>query len=439
MRSHRQNRATLFVCLLTFLGVGCDVGNRPTPGRDGGGGLDTGVRTPDTGTPRVDSGPPIDPFDPGSACGASTIPTEQVPGSLLIVFDKSGSMDTEVGGSTRWDLATGAINNVLTSTPDDLSAGLLLFPNSGDCSIEATPDVPIAPLTTSRAAIQGRLSSAGPGGGTPAFAALLAGYDYLDTLTGPGQRGIVLVSDGGEGCDFDMADEVFARVESERVSKNRLTFAVGLDFADNNLSTIAFNGGTARNDTCLPACTSGSCLEESDCMGAATCVQPLAGETGFCSCSTTADCVDPQTCMPPIITIPCTGLPPGLCAAANANRCVGDADCCHYNAAAGDFRADFEEALEDIARRLLDSCVFEVPRGTDPASFDPTLVNVGVTFEGEERNVLSRSSDGSTDSWNYTDGTNESLIIQGPICDRILEGSAPANVEIVLGCPTILI
>ena len=69
--------------------------------------------------------------------------------------------------------------------------------------------------------------------------------------------------------------------------------------------------------------------------------------------------------------------------------------------------------------------------------FDPGLVNVGVTFEGEDRTVLRRSSDPAVDSWNYVDDTHESILIQGDICDRLLDGSAV--VEIVLGCPTILI
>lgn len=378
-----------------------------------------------------------DPFDPDNACGASTIPTTRIPGSLLIVFDRSGSMSDTVGsGGTRWDLATAGMNTVLGGISDELNAGLMLFPGDGNCGVNATPEVPVAPLSTSRAMISSTLAGTGPGGNTPAFAALLAGYDYLDTLTGPGQRGIVLVSDGGESCDFENRDTVFARVQTEHDTKSRLTFAVGLDYADNNLSTIAFNGGTPRNTTCLPMCTSGSCLTDADC-GGASCVTPVAGVAGFCSCRDSGDCVAPQTCESPAITIPCFGLPPEFCAAINADRCEGDADCCHYNAAAADFQAQFEAALDEIARRLLDSCVFDLPRGADPSMFDPTQVNVGVTFSGEDRQVLGRSTDDSVDSWDFTSDAHESIIIQGPICDRLLTGSA--DVQIVLGCPTILI
>lgn len=438
-----MKKTTLALAVLV-LAIGCDA-QRPPAGRDGGGGggnadgstMMSDARVP----PRIDAGR-YDPFDPRNACGVSTIPTERVPGSLLIVFDRSGSMSDPPGGGSsgpsKWELARTAINNVLASVSDELSAGLMLFPSDGDCGVPSTPNVPVAPLSTSRAQIASALASTGPGGNTPAFDALLAGYEHLNTLTTPGQRGVVLVTDGGETCSLDQRDAVLARVRTEHDANNRLTFAVGLSYADNNLSTIAYNGGTPRSSTCMPTCTSDSCLNDADC-GGAPCVTLVPGVAGFCSCRNDSDCVGMQTCEPPPIGHLCLPMfPPGFCDALHANRCEGPTDCCHYNAAASDFQAQFEDALSEIARRLLDSCVFDVPRGTDPSMFDPALVNVGVTFEGEMRTVLPRSSDRSMDSWDYTDSSYETLVIQGPICERLL-GGEPAVVEIVLGCPTILI
>ena len=422
--------AVLSVIVFAFVACGDD--DRPGGPRDGGG-IDSNVDGDLPDIPGTDGGE-FDPFDPENACGLSTIETERVPGSLLIVFDRSGSMDSEVGGSTRWDLAVAGINSVLASVSDELNAGLMLFSSDGDCDVNAAPQVPIAPLSTSRSMISSTLSSSSPSGNTPSYAALERGYDYLDTLESPGQRGLVLVSDGGESCEFERRDEVMLRVQNEHDAKGRLTFAVGLDFANNDLSTVAFNGGTPRTPDCLPMCTSGSCLNESDC-GGAPCVQPIMGEPGFCSCENDSQCVMPQTCNPPPFMFPCTGLPPSFCMAINANRCTGEANCCHYNAAASDFQAEFEAALDEIARRLLDSCVFDVPAGS--MGFDPNQVNVGVTFTGQERQVLRRGEDPSVDSWNYTDPSNTSLVIQGPICDELLMGDA--IVEIVLGCETILI
>jgi hypothetical protein len=374
-----------------------------------------------------------DPFDPDSACGLSIVPTERVPGSLLLLFDRSGSMDEPpdpddmTGGPSKWTLATDAINSVLSSSSDDLGAGLLLFPTGEgpecDVALSATvPHVPVAPLATTRSQISSTLTAASPSGGvTPVYDALRAGYDYLDTLDTVGQRGVIVVTDGAENCDEADRDAVLARIESEHVTNNYLTYVVGLTTANNVMSTMAINGGTRRNDTCVAECTTSLCNSDADCPGGAPCWRPFPIGPGQCQCRTMADCPAPLSCT----TLPLIG-----------SICIGVPNCCHYNAAEGSFAADFQAALEDIARRFLESCVFEVPIG-DPAEYDPTLVNVGVTFEGEPRTVLGQSVDDTVDSWNFTTPESTSIIIQGPICDALL--MSPATVEIVLGCPTILI
>jgi hypothetical protein len=117
-------------------------------------------------------------------------------------------------------------------------------------------------------------------------------------------------------------------------------------------------------------------------------------------------------------------------------ECRGPSNCCHYDAEGATFESDFQAALEEIATRFLDSCVFDLPRdGVD--MFDPTKVNVGVTFEGEMRQVLPQSSDPTMDSWSYTTPAQDAIVIQGPICERLRMSAA--EVEIVVGCPTLLI
>ncbi len=436
-----MRNALLLGVLLGLMACGAD-DDRP-PVRDGGGTdtstpdatLDTGGDTdvPDVVVPP--DVPVLDPFDPDSACGASAIETERVPGSLLVLFDRSGSMDSEVGGgsATKWDLAVQGMNRALAAVSGELEAGLMLFPGSSDCSVDSVT-VPVAPLSTSRAQIESALASATPSGGTtPAFTALEQGYDYLDSLDTLGQRGLVLVSDGSETCRNEEEDAIIARVREERETKDRLTFAVGLDFANNTLSSIAFEGGTPRNDTCEAICTSQECFEDTDCASG-TCnkielpgIPPAFPIPGTCGCSNDSHCVGEQTCE--MMTGPQCLILPDLCA---DPACEGPTDCCHYNVAAGGFQAEFEAALAEIAARLLDSCVFNIPA----SDFSPTSVNVGVTFDGEERTVLRRSSDSSTDSWDYTSSEAEAIIIQGGICDRLLDESA--TVEIVIGCDTLI-
>lgn len=383
----------------------------------------------------VDAGVP-DPFDPDAACGHAIVETERVPGSLLLLFDRSSSMAEtpngerpDVGERSKWELATSAIDDVLASASDELGAGLLLFPTGvgAECDVSLSgevPQVPVAPLATSRGRISTALGGTGPAtaSGTATFDALRAGYGYLDTLDTAGQRGVVLVTDGAETCQPESREAILTRAATELEAKGYLTFVVGLTQMNSDLSTLAHNGGTARNDSCLPECTSPLCFSAADCPVTGACNQPVPGFPGFCGCGSDTDCPDPLSCQ----MLPLLG-----------NQCTGDPNCCHYNATAADFEAEFEAALAEIARRFLDSCVFDVPRGTDPDRFDPALVNVGVTFDGEDRIVLRRSEDASVSSWDYTDGSYDALAIQGPICDRLLSG--PATVEIVLGCPTILI
>jgi len=374
-----------------------------------------------------------DPFDPDAGCGAATIPTERVPGSLILVFDRSGSMDEPASGDsgpTKWGLATTAINNALAGVSDELSMGLMLFPGSdGDaCSVASDALlVDVAPLSTTRGIISSTLAGTSPSGReTPIGSALRAGWAELDELDGRGQKGLILVTDGAETCETSQAERnaVLALATTENDASGYLTYAVGLNERNNFLSTLAFNGETPRNDTCMPECTAATCYGASECEGGQACNNTSVlgiPVPGTCQCTMDSHCPAGLSCnMFPIV----------------GSTCEGPSNCCHYDAEGGSFESDFQTALEDIASRFLDSCVFEVPRdGVD--MFDPNLVNVGVTFEGEERTVLRQSSDSSMDSWNYTTPENDALIIQGPICDRLLMGSA--EVEIVVGCPTIII
>lgn len=404
MSSHRVAPALLSFFVASALVVGCTT---RAPGReDAGTGVGFDAGSP---TPRSDGGV-RDPFASDGACGTAAIPTERVPGSLLLVFDRSSSMSEDVNGNregdrgfmapTKWDASEQAISAALGTASDELGVGLLLFPTLvGDvCDVSigpGVPQLPMAPLATNRSLITNTLASGPMGGNTPIHAAMHAGYQYLDSLTTSGQRGLVLVTDGAENCDRSGDAAILDEVQRRHDVDGYLTFAVGLTSDDNFLSSVALNGGTPRDTTCM-----------------AECVPPIT------RCSSPADCGAGARCVV------------GFCVSS------GTPDCCSYTAGTASFTTDFQAAIDAIARRFLESCVFRLPRGADPSMFDPNRVNVGVTFDGEPRTVLGRRADTTMDGWDYTSDTQDAIVIEGPICDRLLH--APAQVEIVLGCPSIV-
>lgn len=349
-------------------------------------GTGTGVGRPAPVVP-----PPADPFDPAAACGAATVATERVPGRLLLVFDRSISMREDVNGDppdlepSKWSLCERAVRKLMRAPKirvGDLHFGLLLFPTGEgerECAVAlgpGVPHVPVGPLSSTQAEIEARLEAGPKGGVTPIVAALAAGYRHLGTLPENGEKGLILVTDGAENCDRGLRQTMVERAERERDEQGHLTFVVGLGRSSDFLSSLAKAGGTAKNATCEAACE------------------------------------------PPIFS---TARP----------------NCCHYDVESGNFAREFEAALTEIAGRFVDSCVFRLPRGEDPSRFDPNLVNVGVTFEGESRRVLKQGSNPDEDSWNYSTPEKDAIVIQGPVCEALK--TSPADVEIVLGCPTVLI
>jgi len=427
----RVLRIYLSCCLLL---TACTAGG----GMDAGAGMDAQPFDEAGFVDRPVPDAPLDPFDSSMACGRAVIESTRLPGSLLFVFDRSGSMNAApAGGSgppTRWSIAGGAIMAALDASPDETNVGMLLFPPEGSmCNVVLgadVPQVPIGPLSTTRAQVARELERVPDGPATSIFEALRSGWEHLADLGARGERAVVLVTDGRENCAPERRTRAFEQAASELEMNGHRTFVVGLTQSNSDLSTLAFNGGTPRNETCLAECTTPACEVDVDVpcpdTGAACATfpdgEPGGSRTaGFCGCLTSADCPAPMTCE----------------LVEGESVCVGSPNCCHYDAVAGSFDADFRAALAAIAEEVVDTCVFDLPRGDEPGLFDPTQVNVRVTIGTEDPSTIGRSSDPAVSSWEYTDDEQTSIVIQGPLCDDLRSGTA--TVEIVLGCPTVLI
>ena len=111
--------------------------------------------------------------------------------ALVIVFDKSGSMDDRVAGVPRIEFARQAVRRVFESVPGSDAIGVIAF--------DTQPHA-VAPLRAAQdlRSITSGLATVQPGGGTAISPALEAASEWLaDTSLPPSvRRHVLLVSDG---------------------------------------------------------------------------------------------------------------------------------------------------------------------------------------------------------------------------------------------------
>lgn len=123
--------------------------------------------------------------------------------NLEIVLDVSGSMNTKLGATTRWQTALGVLKQVVDELPEDLHVGLRVYGHRhGSRSAQTCTDtelvVPIAPLN--RARMLSTASKLRPRGETPLIRSVLQTVGDLKVLGG---GSVILITDGEESCKGD--------------------------------------------------------------------------------------------------------------------------------------------------------------------------------------------------------------------------------------------
>jgi hypothetical protein len=207
--------SSVAACLLLLSGCGAQVGVSPTTGGKGGapagGGGAGGAGTGGTGAtsgmpPKPDFGFQPPPGSDGGFtgdvknCGAKAFNLERAPAQIVVVLDRSMSMNMPVVGGmgSRWTNITGALNETLMATDSSVLWGFKVFPDPGGCTVADGVNVPIAamnsmPITT---AIQG----IAPSGNTPTALAMTKTVEYLKSLGTNTPKYIVLATDGEPNC-----------------------------------------------------------------------------------------------------------------------------------------------------------------------------------------------------------------------------------------------
>jgi hypothetical protein len=337
------------------------------------------------------------------SCGASTF-ANQVPASVLVVLDKSGSMAGGSGQPDKWGPTVQAMKAMMAAASPDLGMGLLPFPEGkfddsglvacglnptspqcaaifadGGCQdVAMTPVVELGPLSQTQTPIVAWLDANGPGGGTPTLWALKRAYAYMAPLAVPGERFVLLITDGepntytpgipGFFPDANVECKTLAEIEAEALAaamgtpkiKTFVIGSPGSESAADFLSQVAINGETQKSPTCSAA--------------------------------------------------------------------AGD---CHYQIGQANFQQELEAVLADISGKLSE-CVFEIPDGENA---DPDYVNVQLESGGMTTQLYKDTS--HMDGWDYTDGSHTKVELFGPACEKF-KTEQDAKVSIVLGCKTVV-
>ncbi len=181
-----------------------------------------------------DAGPPQE-----LVCGTQAIPIEPLPPNVLIVLDRSGSMQD----NGKWGAAQSAVGSLVQSYGQSINFGLTLFPNNNSCG-DGKVSVDVGSPTAGQDIINTMLS-VGPGGDTPLGDTLNDMLAYPGLMDTSRHNYVLLVSDGAETCGGHPGKKVDAfRARTPEVKTFVVGFGSGVD--SGTLNDLAVRGGTAK-------------------------------------------------------------------------------------------------------------------------------------------------------------------------------------------------
>ncbi len=197
----------------------------------------------------------------GEDCGDATFNITQLEPNVMILLDRSGSMNDDVPGSgdSRWNVAKQVVNATAAEFDDTVRFGLATFSAciAGMACSPGQIEIPVAPGNA--ASIANFLAGAADG-----FFGYLCNSGMPETSTGrsldalvgnpllqdPGRdNAVLLVTDGGESQECTPVDGPTAAGNLFGQDIPVKVFAVGFGFSGASLDQIAMAGGTNQGYT----------------------------------------------------------------------------------------------------------------------------------------------------------------------------------------------
>jgi hypothetical protein len=180
-----------------------------------------------------------------NGCGEFHFDLVRKPAQLLLVLDRSGSMRDPPRGATgasKWDITVPAVNQVISETDTTVSWGMKAFPEGEGSSCSAgtvTNKIDVAIAAKNAASVTGAVTLLTPqGNGTPTGDAIKQAVTYLQSLTDPTPKYILLATDGDPSCPNNNARPYAIQAVTDAATAGFHTFVVGVATGDSSTTTL---------------------------------------------------------------------------------------------------------------------------------------------------------------------------------------------------------
>jgi hypothetical protein len=377
---------------------------------DGSGGTSgTGNSSGTTGTVPIGEACP-EHEDLGS-CGQGAESAKPKPVNMLIVLDKSGSMDHEANGVQKWSAMKEALGLALEEVAEDINFGLELYPTPelaadvidrvscgevGNCCempSTITMNVPIQSGIAAVNLIVDQLDNTDPGGGTPTARALERALEYFTQGEGAsleGDKFVLLATDGGPNCNADLECGADLCTYNLDGTQDCSQFAAG-----NCCEASSMAGG---GEGCVDSYNVVDRIENLKEEGIDTFVVGIPGTEAY------SDFLDDF--------------------AEAGGRAVSGAENSYYRV---DDVAQLTQVFRDITVQLVTSCELQIPPSN--STLPPKVV--------VDCDLIPRFEDGAggeggqTTNWEWEAGS-DTITLVGDACERVSEGVD--RIDVVLDC-----